>query len=230
MSDLGTLGFPGATGEDHLLRQIADLRRAQRELGPSIAKSFTGTTAALQSTIDDLAGVVGDVDHARADLARVVADLATVVAAQRLDLLTAQIWSDSSFPLTATSFTARGSTSMTAPAGGQALVLSGSAILRGGTTSEQSRDQVIEQRLVVSHPVPGGGRNNEVVMLPSLVMPRETGVPNVVHGGGAVSWTGLVAPGTVTITHEVSSLFGGYVGVGYLMDEFTALVMRGVTS
>jgi hypothetical protein len=76
MSDLGTLGFPGAAGEDHLLRQIADLRRAQRELGPSIAKSFTGTAAALQESIDRLVATqaaLADVLAAQHDAVETVA-------------------------------------------------------------------------------------------------------------------------------------------------------------
>lgn len=62
MSDLGTLGFPAPAGEDYTLRLIADLRRAQRELGPSIAKSFSGTVTALQETVTAVAQAQSDLD------------------------------------------------------------------------------------------------------------------------------------------------------------------------
>ncbi|MFF1633979.1 hypothetical protein [Leifsonia sp. NPDC058248] len=41
-------------GEDYLVREIADLKRQLRELGPSIAASFNSTVDGLNSTIAEL--------------------------------------------------------------------------------------------------------------------------------------------------------------------------------
>jgi len=49
-------GTPGAAmpaSEDTLVRRVADLERAVRELGPSIARSFNGTIAALPVVVAD---------------------------------------------------------------------------------------------------------------------------------------------------------------------------------
>lgn len=75
MTDLGTLGFPAAAGEDYVLRLVADLRRAQRELGPSIAKSFAGTVTTLQQTVDAVDEAQQALDGAQQALDAVVTKL-----------------------------------------------------------------------------------------------------------------------------------------------------------
>lgn len=50
----GQIGWSAPRGEDALIRRIADLERSFRELGPSIASSFSTTVAQLNAAVAQL--------------------------------------------------------------------------------------------------------------------------------------------------------------------------------
>lgn len=65
-------GSPAAAmpaSEDTLMRRVADIERALRELGPSIARSFSGTVTELRAAQDALTTQQADLTAALADLA-----------------------------------------------------------------------------------------------------------------------------------------------------------------
>lgn len=58
MAQPGSIGSQMPASEDSQLRRIADLERAMRELGPSVAGSFQSTVATLQAQVDYQAGLI----------------------------------------------------------------------------------------------------------------------------------------------------------------------------
>jgi len=80
MANPGVAGSQIPAGEDWLVRKVADLERAVRELGPSIAKSFAPVIADLQAKQATL-------DAQQVTLTAAVADIAANLASIN-DLLT----------------------------------------------------------------------------------------------------------------------------------------------
>lgn len=75
----GQIGWSAPKGEDAIIRRIADLERSVLELGPSIAKSFNGTVAALTATQGTLATTVASLTATQGTLSTTVAGLAAAV-------------------------------------------------------------------------------------------------------------------------------------------------------
>ncbi|HEY4269067.1 MAG TPA: hypothetical protein VGM94_12835 [Galbitalea sp.] len=69
---MGNPGNPGESlpgGRDWITRKFADIDRQIKELGPSVARSFAGTVAKLQATVDDLATAEAGLEAANAKIA-----------------------------------------------------------------------------------------------------------------------------------------------------------------
>lgn len=78
-------GVPGANlpaSEDHVMRRLADLERAYRELGPSVARSFAPVIADLQAKQATLDATVATLNTTVSGLASAVADISTLVGQQ----------------------------------------------------------------------------------------------------------------------------------------------------
>ncbi|HEY4267533.1 MAG TPA: hypothetical protein VGM94_05005 [Galbitalea sp.] len=76
---MGNPGNPGQSlppGKDWITRKFADIDRQIKELGPSVARSFAGTVADLQTQQAALAAAQADLSAAEATLATTVATLA----------------------------------------------------------------------------------------------------------------------------------------------------------
>jgi hypothetical protein len=67
-------------GEDFMMREIRDLQRYVRELGPSVAKSFQPVIDRLDATDADLIAKQATLDAQQATLTTAVADLTTAEA------------------------------------------------------------------------------------------------------------------------------------------------------